>query len=364
MQSMAKTKYSVEFSPWSLAPWFSQVFSGLYDLQAKGVVQTRLTEDLGAPVLLDRFSMLLRVRNHELDQSRIIGIDLNDTSKFSAKDGLNAAEIVFKRSYRKSLLDTHSADIADRTVPYGINYNCYSSSIHTLRIIARHYRLRIRAGKQTKKPSGPAWRRHHARFLLSGIPNNTSISEKAFRWRPDEPSKPQVFFITRLQASQSRNETIEHLTQQRIELVRRLRAELGDGFLGGIVKDTWSTKLCPKELLIDKLSRREFIAALRSSDVLVSTLGVGRSTPWKFAEGLATSRCILTEPLYFDVPHDLEEGRDIHVFRNSDECVEKAVGLLEDQDLVAASKKAAWNLYEHYVKADSLLKSVLERAFE
>lgn len=355
-------RYLVELAPWSLAPWFSQVFAGLFDLQARGVVRVQLVGGIGDARWLDRFTLPMRVTEVGSGKRVFVAIDLNDTSKFSLKSGLEAAQIIFKRSYRRDLLEEHSPGLVERTIPFGINYNCFSRNVPTWRLLRYHYGMRVRSIGKGREISGAAWRLHHLRFMLAALPNNTSISEREFRWRPDAPSAAGVFFITRLHKSRVDCQEMEHLTTQRVELVARLRQAFGRRFVGGVVRDALSEKRCPKSLLITKVSRREFIAMLRNTDIFVSTLGVGQSTPWKLGEALASSRCVLTEPLHFDLPQPLVEDIHLRVFRGVEDCVEKASALLEKPEFVGEIKRSAWDYYQKNVRAEALVEQVLNRA--
>jgi hypothetical protein len=363
-RQMSPIEFTVELAPWSLAPWLSQVFTGLYDLQDAGVIVVRLVDNLGGSTWLDRFTVPMRVTECRTGKTVVVAIDLNDTSKFSIKSGLETVDVVFKRSYKQQLLKSHSADFAERTLPYGFNYNCYSRSVPTAQLSAYHYGLRLKTLGKSGRTTRAAWRTHHLRFLLSGIPNNISIFEDSFRWQPDAPSQPRVFFVTRLHASQQDGKEIEYLSRQRVELVRTLKSELGSRFVGGIVKDKLSRRRCPKELLFDKVSRRTFVRMLRGSDILISTLGIGKSTPWKFAEGMAASRCILSEPLFFDVPDTFQIGTHYHEYRSVEDCVEKSYSLLENPDCIRATKYAVWKFYERYGRASALMEGLLRRAVE
>jgi hypothetical protein len=98
--------------------------------------------------------------------------------------------------------------------------------------------------------------------------------------------------------------------------------------------------------------------------VSVVTTGIHQSVPGKLGESLAAGRCIVTEPLAYELPVQLEEGRHYLVFRNPEECVAQCRRLLDDDGLAAAMQAANREYYERHGSLTRTIERCLSRAEE
>ncbi len=190
--------------------------------------------------------------------------------------------------------------------------------------------------------------------------NDFSLYDSDFEGHPHSPTKYGVFFITRLF---DLGKGLTDFSRERIELVKALKKEFGPRFHGGILKNRLSERYCPRDLLYSKVSRRQFTKTLKESDIVVSTLGVGESNPWKLAEAIAGARCIVSEPLRFELPAPLEEGVHIRKFVTVDDCLRTCQELIRNPESIREMKENVWAYYQQHGKAEKLMARILAEAF-
>jgi hypothetical protein len=354
--------YEITIYPNTIAPWFSQVYAGLFDLQQSGKARVSISTQFDRSELMDAKSLALDVKELRSNKNISILIDLNDNRNFALPDAIDWFDVIVKRSYYQPEIDKLPERMRNKIIPYGINYNCGSASIPIVQLFTYHHLLRLRllGGPKTNRYKPWFSMQHQLRFLFYLGRNNLSLHEPDFMATPDWPTKYSIFFITRLFKS---GQGLTEFSWQRIELVKALKKEFGSRFHGGIVRTELAERHCPKELLFTKISRRQFTKTLKESDIAVCTLGVGQSNPWKLGEAMAAARCIVSEPLLFKLPTPLQEEINIKTFNTVDDCLAACEELVRNPRLIKQMKENNRDYYQQYIKAERLLERVLVDSF-
>lgn len=342
--------------PVTLSPWFTQVYAGLFDLARSGRICISISNAFDHATLIDGTSLPLRIRSLKTEREFALLIDLNDNRNFAHPSLLSEFDVIAKRSYLQRYLERLSDAERHKIIPYGINLCAGSTSMPIARIFFAHHAIRLsQRSRLTLKLSSINFQ-HQARFLLYLLKSNLSLFEDDFTEdREIEPSDT-VFFVTRLFGT---DDKLTPFSLERVELVRRLKEHFADRFFGGIIDNKLSRKHCSRELLLKKLSRREFIRAQKNAQIVVSTLGVGDSTPWKLGEALAGGRCIVSEPLRFALPVELVDDQDFKTFSSIDECLQVCEALMADRERSTRLSRAAASFYDSHVRSARLLENLL-----
>jgi hypothetical protein len=356
--------YEITIFPNTIAPWFTQVFAGIFELQKDGKAAVSIASQIEHTELIDSLALLLEVRESRSGRRRTILIDLNDNTRFSVPEAVSWYDRIVKRSFSSPYIGKLPVDIQGKVAPYGINFNCGSPSVPVLRLFSAHHLMRVQAVGKPKAGKQRLWWQHELRFLLYLLGrSNLSLYERDFEGSPNDSTKHGIFFLTRLFESNGSADGLTTFSRERIELVKALKKGFGRRFHGGIVKNRISERYCDKELLFPKVSRRQFTRILREADIAVCTLGVGKSTPWKLGEAIAAARCIVSEPLFFELPAPLEESIHIRTYRTIEDCLKMCEELIRDRKTMRQMKEQAWCYYHLHVKADRLMERILREAF-
>lgn len=173
-----------------------------------------------------------------------------------------------------------------------------------------------------------------------------------------DPGNDDHFSLTKEQA-----EDRLKINHNRIECVRKLKDVFGDRFVGGLAATPYAAKKFPDIIFSDQkmTSKRKYLSYLKTFDICVATTGLSNSIGWKLGEYIAMSKSIVTEPLHFDLPGDIQANKNYLEFSDSESCV-KAVGkLIEDRELRFQMMMSNFEYYENFLRPDKLvLNSILE----
>ena len=346
--------------PTTICPYSSQVYAGLFDLQAARCASVKIS--LATPTIPVSGHGVLYIEAEREGVRRRIMFDLVDTWKVSFPDLAENIDMVAKRTYIPGRLNEFSPELIEKVVPYGINYNCVSANSPNLRLFLSHQFSELKRHPRLHLFKNNLMR-YNTRFLLSSVRNSYTLEESSYRNDIPEP-RNGILFITRLFPNSNTNTGLAGFSLERIELVRKLKERFGSDFLGGVEDDEIGRKHCPPDLLFSRIPRDRYIQLLKSSQITMVTVGANRSNPWKLGEALATSGCILSGELETDLPVQLRDGIEYLVFSTPDQCVQMCEYLMQNPAEAKRHQRAAQAYYDQNVKADMLIASVLDRAFK
>ncbi len=353
--------FRVKIYPNTLAPWFSQVYAGLFNLQAEGKVELSIATKIKYPILLDGTSLALDVTDTRKKKTLSLLVDLNDNRGFAVPGVVDWFDVIFKRSYIQTRIDELPECSRNKVIPYGLNFNCGSEAVPILKLFCMHHMLRFRAARKPEQKRHTIKFQHQLRFLFYLVKNNLSLNEQDFVGHPGGPVKNSIFFLTRMFESDGE---LTKFSEDRIKLVTELKKEFGSRFYGGIVKDSIALRFCPKNLLCSKITRRQFTRTLKESDIAICTLGVGLSNPWKLGEAMAASRCIVSEPLRYELPEPLVNGENMETFVSVDDCLSACDELLHDPKKILHIKNNNWDYYQRHIRSQNLIERMLNKCFQ
>jgi hypothetical protein len=242
----------------------------------------------------------LVVTDHDLGERRTVSVDLQDWRDMYSATSLACSDVVLKRMYTRPEVDVIEATHDVEVLPAGI-----TAAGDSGRWSSRWpFRLAGLAGNVESVLDAPGdvlgrWRarRRYETAEASPIP------------APTVPAVPDdyVLFQVAHHAWLGRPDS-DALNQSRIDLIRALRAELGERFVGGMtfprgVPEGWED--CRSEM---PSTRDVYLGLVDRAAVVVSSNGFGGSPPWKLAEYLASGSCIVAEPPEVVLPATLEHG--------------------------------------------------------
>ncbi len=184
--------------------------------------------------------------------------------------------------------------------------------------------------------------------------------------------KPKVLFMARLwdpsgdfsgQLTKAMCEERHIINESRASCIRTLKKELGDSFFGGITPSEFALREYPDIVLSNSGigKKNEYLNFMKSFDIHISTMGLHRSTGWKFAEYLAAAKAIVCEPLYYESFGGLSESKNYLSFTDAASCVEKVMSLLDD-DLRFAVMQNNKRYADEFMHCDTLVRNTLKEA--
>lgn len=260
--------------------------------------------------------------------------------------GLKECDFYFKRSFsEKRNRELFPGDF-HRMYPLGFNYYV----------------------TYPKNPVGePLWKA--ALRPLQGRTPARYFVPKVFEGDGEAPccNPPRILFLTQLWGRETwlegdpANDEREAISNARIQIIRTLRREYGDSFIGGINDTPLSRKMAPDLIVPRELTeRRHYLQTVHSSDICIGSMGLFGSIGGKTGEYVAAAKAIVHEEMCYSVTGDFREGINYLSFRTPQECVEAVAKLVDNTERLQTMKRANAAYYRQYLRPDMLVRNTLE----
>lgn len=278
-------------------------------------------------------------------------------------DGIDMSLLDWCDRYNKrSFNPSKHTKLSPKIKPLGLNYLVSPNGFSTLSF-SRAWALTSNVKLKLKS----LLREFDIKHLYSYRPTIRDI-----HYRPNLSENPRVLFLCRLwdpgdddhfSLTKEQAEDRLEINHIRIECIRKLKDVFGDRFVGGLAATPYAIKEFPDIVFSDQkmTSKRKYLSYLKTFDICVATTGLSNSIGWKFGEYVAMSKSIVTEPLHFGLPGDIQTNKNYLEFSDSESCV-KAVGkLIEDSEFRFQMMTSNCEYYENFLRPDKLvLNSVFE----
>jgi hypothetical protein len=268
--------------------------------------------------------------------------DFKDQNGIYCEELLHEVDCYFKRSYLASEVEKRSAK---NVHPLGMSFACrFPGELGAV----------IGDSFASRRPD-ETWQMRLARLKqYLGI-------DYARSFTPSARKAQRVIFQTRLwEKHEIADDDLDAVNLPRVSLIRRLRQELGNRFLGGLIPTPRSTRDFPELVRYDGVRRHEYLELMRASAVGISTRGLFHSTPWKLSEYLSTGIAVVTQPLTNRPLDPLVEGEHALVFESEDECLQHCTRLLERPAEAEQLQRAAREYYERSVEPMAAVRRHLQ----
>lgn len=259
--------------------------------------------------------------------------------------GLDACDFYFKRSFSAEKNAALFPADAEKMYPLGFNYH----------VTHRKNPINEPLWKSMLKP------------LLGRTPDRYFVTEVFEGSAPQKGDGPvKILFLTQLWDDQDPtlppelNHERTLINEMRVEIIRALRRQYGDAFVGGLNNCGLSRRLAP-ELIVpaNYTERRKYLKLLHSCDICIGSMGLHESIGWKTAEYVAAAKAIVNENFHYSVPGNFDQGRNFLAFSTAPECIDAVQQLVESPEMLYAMKLANEDYYRNFLKPEVLVKNSL-----
>jgi hypothetical protein len=341
-----------------------QIYAGLFALSRAGHIRLRqrfavkcLRQRLsGVPVDEEVFSDAANGVFVDIEGAGLVYFETRDCGNYYPEIADHVL-LYAKRSFRSGDYGTKS----EKFVPLGLNYSVYldragyAELAQSLRKFGLSRLALKRLAISLARVLPPVGR-------LLDVPTVRSLFSRA-----DPRAEPKAIFLARTweaPAGHPDEVPFRELNDFRAACIRALRESLGPTFLGGFSR---SAHACREyaDCVVDpavNTRRRDYLKRLRSYPVCVATTGLYQSIGWKFAEYVALSKAIVSEPLEFQVPGPMASGENYLEFTTPETCVARVAELLEHDGLRRQMMDRNTQYYLEYGSPGALVGRVLHAA--
>lgn len=321
----------------SKAGHLNQIYTGFSELEKQGYIK------LSTEKVFDTNKQILEVI---INKNIKVIYDTMDEEDFYAVTNMDIRNVdyYFKRSFKKEIAEQYEF----KSFPLGLNYNVYSEYKSILGI------------------------KENIKNILRKVVKNDKYNfyTKDFECKPIISDNPKICFLTRVwdtDGYEIENEDIrqerKEINEFRVECIRACKREFGDKFIGGIEDSEFARNNYKDVIIKDKsiTKRDNFLDLVKSCDICIATTGLHKSIGWKFGEYVAAARVIITEPLYYELPGDLENNKNYIEFRTVEELISSLKDVIDDKQKRKYLMENNYNYYNRYVKPEIMVKNSLDK---
>jgi hypothetical protein len=181
---------------------------------------------------------------------------------------------------------------------------------------------------------------------------------KDFELSPAEAISETILFQTRLwDPVETPGDAV--VNEERINLLLALKGQFGDRFVGGVVPNVYAKSNYPELISPNPVRQSDYIKWAKNSAIGIYSRGLFGSVAFKMAEFLASSKCIVSEPIDNALPGPIEH---LSLYRSTEECIALCDRLLTDTKKVQEGRKAAWAYYKGYARPDTSIAHLIATA--
>ncbi len=290
-------------------------------------------------------------------------------------EDLVASDIYFKRSYHAAYIAGLEHRLRAKVVPMGLHYGCSSRNETALLRFRRAFALTANGRDFAQSPIRAIARLFGspARQLLRrmGLPifDDSPVFWETFEVAPDEPAEAKIFYRTRVYSPDGAKDTfrsgrLDEFNSMRVATIRALKAHFGDRFIGGLRPSPYAEQHYPDCMYPKDRGLRGHLELSKACLINVNTAGLHDSTSWKIPEYMAGSRCIVSEPLTFETPVPLIEGKHYLPFRTPESCVRACEELLGNAELANTMRRTNFDYYVNHIRPAQLMSRSLRTTYE
>ncbi|WP_445381945.1 hypothetical protein [Robiginitalea sp. IMCC43444] len=333
------------------SPHLNQIYDGFFKLKKAGLIDLKIKKSY------DKSRGTKPILKVVLDEKHLVIYDTLDGLNWL--DGpLNENLSYFKNSFEDTFYFKRShSNLLNQYLPKGCQ-------LHPLGL--NYYFIPDGNYPQPQLASLKKSIKELARDLVPNLFKNF-VKLEDFEFLPIKNSSDRVLFLCRLwnpnevESNQDRMER-EVINNRRIELIQACRKEFGKFFTGGLQECPYSKKTAQQLMISAELSKKNvFMQSIKEHNICISTKGLFNSIGWKFAEYVAASRAIISEPLDYNLPGDFARQKNYLEFNTMEECLSRIESLLVNPKRIDEIMNNNFYYYNNWVSSDKLVLNTLLR---
>lgn len=294
-----------------------------------------------------------------LGSYKIIIYDMHDGYAYDVNlspQEADAIDVYYKRSVNKHLtIQKFPKNLQKKikTLPFNYNVTCKENPLNRNDSI-------ISFSKKTSIKNNLL---NPLKVVLKG--RDSLFNNKIFNSEITINKTPKIMFSTRLwepennggrELSKELSEERVKINKERIYLVKELKREFKDMFIGGIQHSKLSKEMCPELTLpFNTTLRKNYISQMKSADICIATSGLHKSIGWKMGEYVAASKCIVHTPFFYETHTDFQENKNYFSYENNNQLMMVLNTLIEDPKTVYETKINNKLFFEANLKPDRLI---------
>lgn len=282
-------------------------------------------------------------------KSQLIAFDLSDSPTEFPEYAFHKADVIFKRSYVDNYVNKLPEEYQKKIKPMGLPFMVRPNDISSknkLKVLFFFFRI-----IQFLKFDRSLFKR-----LNSGLVNSVSHWNGFYKSRrladflkADSLEKSANIFYQKRLFPHENEEDVKNVHRQRIHIIRLLKNEFPDHFIGGLKNDpplTDNYTDCISSIDGDPIF---FLNAIKSCGICIYTRGLTFSTGWTLPEFLSQSKCIVAEKMDTRFPFPLLDDVQLLFFETDEELIRICKELIVDKEKRERISKNGIEYFNQYI---------------
>jgi glycosyltransferase involved in cell wall biosynthesis len=352
----------------------SNIQTGLFELKRMGIIDLKIKintqKRLGRIIVSNTGEITETKQAHpktsfyqlinNIDNTALFfACDLYDFANHLSKAALEKCDFIFKRSYEPIYVNALPEIYKHKVIPLGLTFGVHSnykeeSYKFLIGLFLSNTILSFKLDRNTFKTLRKTVfaQKRHWNFI------NTTRNLDRFEDYVIGKDKT-ILFQSRCFLHEN-DIDVKQIHQQRYRLIKLLRKNYPDNFLGGFVPSKISNKKYGDALTNVPSEPEKYLDVLKKSKIVIYTRGLANSPAWKMAEYLSQGKVIIAEELTTDLPVPLEHGKELLLFNTDEELILNIKRVLQDEKLGDSLSKNARNYFEEHVHPTKNVKRILD----
>lgn len=294
------------------------------------------------------------------NKKKLIAFDLNDSPNYFSNYALNKADIIFKRSYIKNKIEKLPFSFQEKIKPMGLpfmvrpNKMKYEFKFFCLFFLFKTNEIfkidRLIFKRLNKIIFGihKEWKNFINTRKLSSFNDFKKIYLSS-----------NIFYQKRLFPYISDNDT-EELHKQRVNIIRILKANFSNYFIGGLQNNKMAQNYYPSLISNIDGSEMSFLETLKTCGICVYTRGLALSNGWTISEFLSQGKCIIAEKTQIEIPIEIINNKELIFYENENNLIEIGKQLINKEDKREQMGNEARKYYENHVSPSVFLFNIFK----
>ena len=356
----------------------SYIQTGLFEMQKEGMIEVKVVLSLKknkgrltvggdktiseTPHAFPKTSFYTLIDN--ITQQKITFVtDLYDHAEHFSKTGLDTCDYYFKRNFESRFVKAVQKETHATICKLGITFGTHSEFKQGafkfyVGLFLTNLRLAVKRDRAFLKRIINTYKRQkrHWQFI------NTSRRITRFE-AYEKATEKTILFQTRCFLHEN-DIDVQQIHQQRYRIIKLLRTQFPNHFLGGFVPSKIAIEKYDDALTNVPIEPEAYLNAMKKTKIVIYTRGLANSPAWKMAEYLSQGKVIIAEPLTAELPVPLIEGKELLYFQNDAELIEKIKTVMDDKVLATRLSKNARTYFEKHVHPVQNTKRILEHMLQ
>ncbi len=300
-----------------------------------------------------------KLLNKKEGKTFFFATDLYDFANHFSLEALEECDFIFKRSYESKFVNALPEKYKKKIIPLGLTFGVHSPYknqsykfltglyLSNFNVSLKLDRLMFRRLFKTMKAQQKHWRFINTTRKLDRFEN--------FEFGTND----KILFQTRC-FLYDRDYDVKEIHQQRYRIIKLLRTNFSDNFLGGFIPSKIAKKNFHDALTNVSSNPEKYLDVLKNSKIVIYTRGLVNSPAWKMAEYLSQGKVIIAEELTTELPVPLTHGKELLIFKTDKELLININRVLEDKKLADNLSRNARNYFEQHVHPAKNVKRILD----